>query len=108
MSGRLARGWAAAVALCAAAACAGGASSPVVGQWQRTDQPREWLRFEADGTFTGRGFTSDTTLVRGRYDQRGDTIHARSVQGYAGTLTVDDGVLVMQDGTRYRRVSGAR
>jgi len=101
------RGWSgvAALALCAAAAgCGGAAPDSVVGRWQRADQPREWLQFEEDRTFTGRGFTSDTTTVRGSYEQRGATVTARSVQGHAGTLTVSDSVLVMQDGTRYRRV----
>ena len=96
------RGWIAALALgTLAGACRGGAET-VAGRWQRVDQPREWLRFDPDRTFTGRGF-ADTVLVRGRYEQRGDTIVATSAQGHTRTLTLRDTLLVMQDGTRFRR-----
>lgn len=100
------RAWTAALALgTLLGACREGAE-PVTGRWQRVDQPREWVRFDQDRTFTGRGF-ADTVIVRGRYEQRGDTVIATSAKGHTRTLTLSGTLLVMQDGTRFRRADGA-
>jgi hypothetical protein len=72
------------------------------------DQPREWVRFDADGTFTGRGF-ADTVTVRGRWEQRGATVTGTSETGHTRTLVLrGDSLLVMQDGTRFRRADEHR
>ncbi len=103
---RRVRVWTAALALgTLLGGCRDGAE-PVTGRWQRVDQPREWVRFDEDRTFTGRGF-ADTVVVRGRYEQRGDTLVATSVKGHTRRLTLRDTLLVMQDGTRFRRAHGA-
>lgn len=99
---RRVRAWIAALAL---GACVEGVN-PIAGHWKRVDQPLEWVRFNEDNTFTGRGF-ADTVLVRGRYEQRGDTVIATSVKGHTRTLTLRDTLLVMQDGTRFRRADHA-
>jgi hypothetical protein len=103
---RRVRAWIAALALgMLLGACRDGTES-VAGRWQRVDQPREWVRFDEDRTFTGRGF-ADTVIVRGRYEQRGDTVIATSVKGHTRMLVLRDTLLVMQDGTRFRRADGA-
>ena len=79
-----------------------GRSPPVVGRWERIhDRPRgirEWVQFEPGGTFTA-AVRSDS--FRGTYTQQGETV---TVTGnYTRTLTLRDSILVMDDGTRYRR-----
>lgn len=94
-----------AVALVAAAAgCAGGGEPQVAGLWQRVGQPSEWVEFRADGSFMGRSFMG-TDTVRGTFRQAGDSVFTRSTYGYAETLVQHDTVLLMDDGTRFRRVA---
>ena len=90
------------LAMAAALACGRGQPPELTGRWERVGQPREWVRFAADGTFTGRSYM-DSSLVRGRYRRRGDTVVATSGYGRSTTLVLRDSLLVMQDGTRYRR-----
>jgi hypothetical protein len=94
------------VALCWMAACTSSPDS-VVGRWQRVDQPTEWMQFEEDGRFTARSFM-DTMLVRGAYRQQGTEVVGTSTFGFQQTLELQDSLLVMQDGTKYRRVRPAR
>ena len=89
-------------ALCCAA-CAPSTGS-VVGRWQRTDQPAEWVEFAEDGRFTARSFT-DTILVRGTYQQSGTTVLGTSTLGFHQRLELRDSLLVMQDGTKFRRAA---
>lgn len=102
--------------LAAAAACGGGeasdparpdaapsaapATSPsVVGRWQRVNSPDEWLEFGADGSFSFPG-----TDVRGRYRQQGAKVTLEVLpRGHGATLTLQDTLLVMEEGSRYRR-----
>ena len=74
----------------------------VVGRWRRVDQPREWVEFASDSSFTGRSY-SESTEIRGRYEQRSAVVTATSVYGHTRRLTVTDTLLVMEDGTRFRR-----
>lgn len=90
--------------LLAASACRGGGAS-VVGRWERVGQPREWVRFDPDRTFTATSYM-DTVVIRGRYQQRGETVTLVSATGRADTLTVRDTLLTMRDGTRFRRARG--
>lgn len=84
-------------------ACDGGTDS-VVGRWERTRQPREWIEFDSNGTFTGRPYLrSDSSLIRGTYTQEGTTVTMTG--NYTRRLTLRDSVLVMEDGTEYRRVN---
>jgi hypothetical protein len=76
----------------------------VVGRWQRVNKPDEWIEFAANGSFRGESFTG--TRVTGRYRQQGDTITLEMLpQGHGATLTMRDTLLVMEEGTRYRRAS---
>ena len=97
-----------AMALAAAAVlgCHGSRDS-VEGRWERVGRPDEWVRFDADGTFTGRSYL-DSTLIRGTYEQRGDSVAAASTYGRASTLLLHGSVLVMEDGTEYRRAQRPR
>ena len=84
-------------------ACDGGTDS-VVGRWERTRQPREWIEFDSNGTFMGRPYlSSDSSLIRGTYTQEGATVTMTG--NYTRTLTLRDSSLVMEDGTEYRRAS---
>ena len=56
--------------------------------------------FEPGGTLTA-GVGSDT--IRGTYTQQGATVTV--TRNYTSTLTLRDSILVMEDGTGYRRVS---
>src|SRR5687767_4142599 len=89
-----------------AVACDGRADS-VIGRWERIHQPREWVQFESDGTFMGRSyFRSDTSLIRGTHRQDGSTVTITTMpRNYTRTLTLRDSILVMDDGTQYRRAS---
>jgi hypothetical protein len=91
-----------AVALATFAIACGHRAEPVTGRWQRTNQPSEWIEFDGKGAFSARSYM-DTVLIRGTYTQRGDSVIASSVYGHTGTLTIRDSLLVMQDGTRFRR-----
>lgn len=97
----------AAVVLAAAGLACGGGRDDVVGRWERVGQPAEWLRFEKDGTFTGRSY-QEPAAISGRYQQRGDTLTATSTFGRGGTLVLNDSLLVMHDGTTYRRAATRR
>lgn len=73
----------------------------VVGRWERTRGQHAWVQFESDGTVMAR-VGSDTSLIRGTYTQRGTTV---TVTGnYTRTMTLRDSILVVEDGTEYRRV----
>ncbi len=79
-------------------------SQSVVGRWERIrDHPRglnEWVQFETGGTFTA-AVRADT--IRGTYAQQGETV---TITGnYTQTLTLRDSILVMNDGTEYRRMN---
>lgn len=76
----------------------------VEGRWERVGQPEEWVRFEGDRTFSGRSYM-DTSTVRGRYERQGDTVRATSTYGRTRVLVLRDSLLVMEDGTRYRRAA---
>ena len=76
----------------------------VVGRWQRTNQPSEWFQFEHDNTFTARSYGLDTSVLRGSFAQRGTTVTVTSKYGHTRTLELGDSLLVMEDGTKYRRV----
>jgi len=76
----------------------------VVGRWQRTNQPSEWFQFEHDNTFTARSYGLDTSVLRGSFAQRGTTVTVTSKYGHTRTLELGDNLLVMEDGTKYRRV----
>ena len=96
------------VALLAAAGCEGGVpvdtASSVKGRWQRINQPSEWFEFADDGTWRSRSFTG--TEIEGRYRQTGSTVTITVIPvGHGATFTVGDTVMVMEEGTRYRRVS---
>ena len=93
-----------ALALCCAG-CAAPAES-VVGRWQRVDQPAEWVEFGKDGRFTARSFM-DTILVRGAYQQQGTTVVGTSTFGFQQKLELRDTLLVMHDGTKFRRAKAA-
>jgi hypothetical protein len=86
-----------------AAACDRPADS-VVGRWERkrdlTRGRQEWVQFDSSGTFVA-GVGSDA--IRGTYAQQGATV--RLTGNYNSTLTLRDSILVMDDGTEYRRVS---
>jgi hypothetical protein len=80
----------------------------VVGRWQRfgylrEPKQREWIQFDSDRTLVGRSFM-DASLIRGRFEQRGATVTVRSVYGHTRRLTPQDTILVMEDGTKYRRL----
>ena len=77
------------------------AADSVVGRWERTGGSRAWVQFESNGTFTARA-GSDTSLIRGTYTQRGDTVTV--VANYTRKMTLRDSILVVEDGTEYRRV----
>ncbi|HEX8904807.1 MAG TPA: hypothetical protein VF771_08205 [Longimicrobiaceae bacterium] len=98
------RRWCAAVAgalVMVTAACQRPTPS-VAGRWQRVDQPSEWIEFGADGSWRSRSFTG--TQVAGTYRQTGRKVTMTVVpQGHGGTLTLTDSLLVMEEGTRYRR-----
>ena len=80
------------------------ATAPVTGRWQRVDQPSEWFEFAPDGTFRSRSFTGND--VNGRYAQKGGTITLTVLpEGHGATMTLSDTVLVMEEGTRYRRTT---
>jgi hypothetical protein len=87
--------------LLALAACNDRAES-VVGRWQRIGQPSEWVQFAPDGTVMARSFMGPDT-IRGTYTQDGTRVTVTS--NYSSTLTLRDSLLVMDDGTRYRRIS---
>jgi hypothetical protein len=73
----------------------------VVGRWERTRGQPAWVQFESDGTLIAR-VGSDTSFIRGTYTQQGATV---TVTGnYTRTMTLRDSILVMEDGTEYRRV----
>jgi hypothetical protein len=75
----------------------------VVGRWERKRDPtrgrQEWVQFDSDGTFVG-GVGADT--IRGTYAQQGATVTLTG--NYTVTSTLRDSILVMDDGTEYRRV----
>lgn len=87
--------------LLVAAACGRG-GHPAEGRWERIGQPAEWLELRRDGTFQARSFMG-TDTVRGTIAVDGDTLRLRSTYGHSGTLVLHDSILVMGDGTRYRR-----
>lgn len=75
----------------------------VAGRWQRVDQPSEWFEFAADGTFRSRSLTGND--VAGRYAQKGGTVTLMVLpEGHGARMTLSDTLLVMEEGTRYRRV----
>ena len=76
----------------------------VVGRWQRTNQPSEWFQFENDDTFTARSYGLDTGVLQGSFAQRGTTVTVTSKYGHTRTLELGDSFLVMEDGTKYRRI----
>jgi hypothetical protein len=78
------------------------ATSSVVGRWERTRGQRAWVQFEPNGTFTA-GVGSDTSLIRGTYTQQGAVVTATA--NYTRTLTLRDSLLVVEDGTEYRRTA---
>jgi hypothetical protein len=87
-----------------ALACDSPADS-VVGRWERIrERPRqqhESVQFESDGTFIAR-VGSDTSFLRGTYTQQGATV---TITGnYTHTMTLRDSILVLDDGTEYRRI----
>jgi hypothetical protein len=95
-------------ALLAATGCDRGAPADapptVEGRWQRIDQPSEWFEFASDGTWRSRSFTG--TEIEGRYRQAGSTVTITVIPvGHGATFTVGDTLMVMEEGTRYRRVS---
>jgi hypothetical protein len=95
---------AAAALLAVSAACQRPAApaASVAGRWQRVDQPSEWIDFAGDGSFRSRSFTG--TEAAGRYRQEGATVVMDVLpQGHGATLTLSDSLLVMEEGTRYRR-----
>ncbi len=74
----------------------------VVGRWERIGVRRpgsEWVEFADDGTFTA-AVLADT--MHGTYTQRGRTVTA--TVNYTRRLTLRGTTLVMEDGTKYRRV----
>jgi hypothetical protein len=73
----------------------------VVGRWERIGQPREWVQFAPDGTVMARSFMGPDT-IRGTYTQDGTTVVVTS--NYSSTLALRGSLLVMDDGTRYRRI----
>ena len=77
-------------------------TDPVVGRWERTRGQPAWVQFESDGTFMAR-VGSDTSLIRGTYIQQGATVTVTA--NYTRTMTLRDSILVVEDGTEYRRVS---
>lgn len=81
------------------AACGGG---PAEGRWERVGQPSEWVELRDDGTFLARSFMG-TDTIRGTFTVSGDTVRVHSTYGYSGTLVLRDSLLVMPDGTRFRR-----
>jgi hypothetical protein len=94
----------------ALAALAVGCQRPpagVQGRWERVGQPTEWVRFADDRTFSGRSYM-DTAEIRGTYQQQGDTVRATSTYGRTRTLVLRDSLLVMGDGTRFRRAARDR
>lgn len=102
MTRSITRRGAALAALLLATACGHGAAS-VQGRWQRLDQPSEWIEFGADGSFRSRSFTG--TEVAGRYRQEGKTVTMDVLpEGNGARMTLADSLLVMEEGTRYRRV----
>lgn len=80
---------------------------PVEGRWERVGQPAEWVRFAEDRTFSGRSYM-DSSIVRGSYERHGDTVRATSTFGRTRVLVLRDSLLVMEDGTRYRRADPTR
>ncbi|HET7463640.1 MAG TPA: hypothetical protein VFJ82_20465 [Longimicrobium sp.] len=95
---------AALAALVALAAGCHRGTPPVAGRWQRVDQPSEWIEFGGDGSFRSRSFTG--TQVAGRYRQEGRKVTMTVVpEGHGATLTLADSLLVMEEGTRYRRAN---
>jgi hypothetical protein len=82
-------------------------SDGVEGRWERVGQPAEWVRFAEDRTFSGRSYM-DSSTVRGTYQRHGDTVRATSTYGRTRTLVLRDSLLVMEDGTRYRRAGDER
>jgi hypothetical protein len=95
------------LALAATAVACQRPSAAVQGRWERVGQPTEWVRFAEDRTFTGRSYM-DTTEIRGTYRQHGDTVRATSTYGRTRTLILRDSMLVVADGTRYRRAAQER
>jgi len=60
------------------------------------------MEFGGDGSFRSRSFTG--TQAAGTYRQEGRTVTVTVVpEGHGGTLTLSDTLLVMEEGTRYRR-----
>jgi len=94
-----------AVAAMAAAGCGGGAGA-LAGRWERVEQPTEWVELRRDGTFLARSFMGADT-VRGTYERENGKVRIHSTYGYSETLVLDDSVLVMDDGTRFRRTGRA-
>jgi hypothetical protein len=95
---------AALAALLAALAGCGPRVPTVAGRWQRVDQPSEWMQFRPDGSFRSHSFTG--TEAAGQYRQEGRTVTVTLVpEGHGGTLTLGDSLLVMEEGTRYRRAA---
>lgn len=85
--------------------CRRAAEPSVVGRWQHTAQPKEWLEFRRDGSFRARSFTG-TEIFDGTWRQDGDSVTVTVPNGHGGTLTVSDTLLVMHDAirTKYRRI----
>jgi len=99
---RLARRAGAALLAAALAGCGGHGDPAVEGRWQRVGQPREWVSFGANGTFTGQSYM-EPREIRGRFRQEGARVTVTSETGHTRTLTLRDSVLTMDDGTRYQR-----
>lgn len=76
----------------------------VAGRWQRVDQASEWIELAGDGSFRSHSFMG--TEVAGRYTQQGGKVTLTPLpEGHGATLTLADTLLVMEEGTRYRRAA---
>lgn len=98
---KLFRIWVSALILVVSGVACDRATGSVVGRWERTRGQRAWVQFEPNGTFIAR-VGSDTSLIRGTYTQQGALVAVTA--NYTRTLTLRDSILVMEDGTEYRRV----
>lgn len=98
---KLFRIWVSALILGVSGVACDRATDSVVGRWERTRGQPEWVQFEPDGTVIAR-VGSDTSLIRGTYSQQGATVTVTA--NYTRTLILRDSILVMEDGTEYRRV----
>lgn len=84
-----------------------GSAPSVAGRWQRVDLPGEWIEFAADGTFAGESAAAGTTIA-GRFRQEEQMVTLTPLpEGRGAMLTLVDTLLVMEEGSRYRRVPEA-